>query len=448
MAPGDAQRAFAQAAAEDGIALAGQSFDWLCEQGHVGLERVAKLRRDPALVGPVTAAVRHLGAIYDRLGGDLSVLSASRENLLLPVELVHAPTGTLVEVDESAHFTSFRLAALELYPADALLDFDLEEYKELCRTWCSSTDALSRGLAAKGFGFGGVQRERAYHDALRDLATPAMGHPPLVRIAAPDGDGAAAYRSPAARAAPGASAVRLGDGDVDRRAAPAADPDLLRHLYRVHIRGEHVAALDADVVVGSVAAEDGPVSVLLDRGAAVERHLTLANPSHGDGGHRRRGMLPVVLMRPVDRAELAGEVLDQRVQHACDDPLAHRRRLARDPRGGVDGAAAVREREHDVRVRVSLAARLSRPDGNPTRWAVASCSTTSTVPVNLSPIAPILMSICALTDSGPVLSRTLAPSTHGTTRSRSTIAAKLSSSGLAVEKGCSSDDGDGVATLP
>ena len=53
--------------------------------------------------------------------------------------------------------------------------------------------ALSRGMPAKGFGFGGVQRERAYHDALLDLATPAMGHPPLVRIAALDGDGAAAY---------------------------------------------------------------------------------------------------------------------------------------------------------------------------------------------------------------------------------------------------------------
>ena len=48
-------------------------------------------------------------------------------------------------------------------------------------------------MPAKGFGFGGVLRERAYHDALRDLATPAMGHPPLVRIAATDGDGEAAY---------------------------------------------------------------------------------------------------------------------------------------------------------------------------------------------------------------------------------------------------------------
>ena len=31
-------------------------------------------------------------------------------------------------------------------------------------------------------------------DALRDLATPAMGHPPLVLIAAVDGDGVSAYR--------------------------------------------------------------------------------------------------------------------------------------------------------------------------------------------------------------------------------------------------------------
>ena len=193
MAPGDVQRAFAQAAAEDGIVLGSQSFDWLCEQGHVGLERVAKARRDPALVGPVTAALEQLGAIYARLNGDISVLYASRENLLLPVDLVHEATGTVIEVDESPHFTSFRLAALELYRSDVIVGFDLDEYRELCRAWSSTSDSLSRGLPAKGFGFGGVGRERAYHDALRDLATPAMGHPPLVRIAAVDGEGAAAY---------------------------------------------------------------------------------------------------------------------------------------------------------------------------------------------------------------------------------------------------------------
>lgn len=193
MVPGDVQLAFAQAAAADGIILKSRSFDWLCEQGHVGLERVAKARRDPALAVPVTAALETLAAIYARLKGDISVLHASRENLLLPVDLVHGPSGTVIEVDESFHFTSFRLAALDLYPADVKVAFDLDEHKELCRAWCSRTDGLSRGLATKGFGFGGVQRERAYHDALRDLATPAMGFPPVARIAAVDGDGAAAY---------------------------------------------------------------------------------------------------------------------------------------------------------------------------------------------------------------------------------------------------------------
>ena len=192
--PGKVQLAFAQAAAADGVALGSQTFDWFCEQGHVGLERVAKARRDPALVAPVLAALAPLAAIYGHLKGDVSVLHAARENLLLPVELVHEPSGTVIEVDEWVHFTTSRLAALELYPGDAAVGFDVDEYEELCRVWCARTDALSRGLPAKGFGFGGVHRERAYRDALLDLAAPAMGHPPVVRIAAVDGDGGAAYR--------------------------------------------------------------------------------------------------------------------------------------------------------------------------------------------------------------------------------------------------------------
>jgi hypothetical protein len=165
-----AHAAFAAAAAQDGIVLESASFDWLCEQGHVGLERVAKARRDPAIVKPVIAALEQLAAIYARLKGDVTVLHAARENLLLPVELFHPRTGTVVEIDEAAHFTSFRLTALDLYRADAPLGFDLDEHRALCREWAARSDGLERGLAAKGFGFGGRQRERAYHDALRDLA--------------------------------------------------------------------------------------------------------------------------------------------------------------------------------------------------------------------------------------------------------------------------------------
>ena len=181
--------AFARAAAEDGIVLGPQTFDWLCEQGHLGLERVAKARRDPAIVEPVKSALENLSAIFARLKGDFSVLPAARENLLLPVDLFHAPTGTVVAVDGAEHFTSFRLAALEHYPPE----LDVAAQRSLCREWAARSDRLERGLAAKGFGFGGRPRERAYHDALRDLAVPAMGHPPLVRITVLDDDPEGAY---------------------------------------------------------------------------------------------------------------------------------------------------------------------------------------------------------------------------------------------------------------
>ncbi len=137
------------------------------------------------------AALATLATIFVRLKGDPTVLPAARANLLLAPLL--ADGATLISVDGPEHFTSHRLAALELYPPDAALGFDRAEHAALCREHAPRTDAIDRGLAAKGFGFGGVPRERAYHDALRDLAVPAMGHPPLVRVTALDGDGAAAY---------------------------------------------------------------------------------------------------------------------------------------------------------------------------------------------------------------------------------------------------------------
>jgi hypothetical protein len=190
---GDLQRAFARASADDGILLGPTTFDWLTEQGHVGLERVAKARRDPALVAPVTSALAALAAIHAALRGDVAVLVASRENLLLPVDLFHAASGTVVAVDGPEHFTSARGTALQRYPSDARLGFDAGAALALCRELGPRTDGLSRGLPAKGFGFGGIARERAYRDALLDLGAPAMGHPPVIRIPAPDDDGAAAY---------------------------------------------------------------------------------------------------------------------------------------------------------------------------------------------------------------------------------------------------------------
>ena len=118
---------------------------------------------------------------------------AAKRLTSLPGDFLHPESMTFIEVDEHQHFTSRRLATLDLYPEGAALGFDLGEYRALCRDWAPRADRYRASKSAAAFGPGGRQAQRAYHDALRDLAVPAMGHPPLVRVAAPARDGAAAY---------------------------------------------------------------------------------------------------------------------------------------------------------------------------------------------------------------------------------------------------------------
>lgn len=180
MARGDCQREFAEAAAEAGVILTGQSFPWLCQQGHLALPD-GGVARDA------------LTKIYRMLGGDAELLSTARTTRLTG-DFVHEPTRTLIEIDEHQHFTSARLLTLDLYPVEVELGFDLDAYREMCKKWRGQADRAFAHRSARGFPTGGRQRQRAYYDALRDLATPAMGHPPLIRIAAPHDNGRAAFK--------------------------------------------------------------------------------------------------------------------------------------------------------------------------------------------------------------------------------------------------------------
>jgi hypothetical protein len=177
MPVGHCQREFGEAAAEDGIVLTAQSFPWLSQQGHLALPD-----------GPARELLEH---IYLALGGDLYALGTARSTALRG-DYVHEPTGTLIEIDESQHFTTARLTTLD---AGTALGFDLYHYKRQCRKLRAQSDRYRASKEALGFGPGGRARQRAYYDALRDLAAPALGHPPLVRIDAPHGNGRAAYRA-------------------------------------------------------------------------------------------------------------------------------------------------------------------------------------------------------------------------------------------------------------
>lgn len=180
MARGDCESAFCAAAERDGIQLLRAKVPWLNQRGHLHVPDEAR------------SAVPALQMIFELLGGVESAQAVKRTTAL-PGDYFHPPSGVFVEVDESQHFTSFRRATLDLYPTGTPLGFDLLEYKSLCQELSPRSDRYRRDKAAVGFGQGGRQRQRAYNDSLRDLVTPLMGHPPVIRVAAPDRDGDAAY---------------------------------------------------------------------------------------------------------------------------------------------------------------------------------------------------------------------------------------------------------------
>lgn len=181
MARGDCERAVAAAARVDGIELVpvGRSIGWLTQRGHLDLpEGLSDVRERLAL-------------IFVALGGDLTAQS-DKKSSPLPGDLIHVATRTLVEVDEYQHFTTFRRATLDLYPPDYPVEFDLDRYRDLCDRWSSKADRYRKTKAARGFGEVGRQRQRAYNDALRDLASAPMGYK-LIRVDAVEGNGQLAY---------------------------------------------------------------------------------------------------------------------------------------------------------------------------------------------------------------------------------------------------------------
>lgn len=177
---GACQEAVGLAAARDGVDLVLRQHDWLTQGGHLGLPAAAADARNA------------LERIYLALGGDLTVLASARTTALQN-DFFHAPTGTMVEVDEIQHFTSHRELSLSLYPSDVPLGYDAAQYIEMCRQHAPRADRYRRNKEARGFGPGGRQRQRAYYDALRDLGAPAVGLAPVIRIPALADDGTLAW---------------------------------------------------------------------------------------------------------------------------------------------------------------------------------------------------------------------------------------------------------------
>lgn len=185
MPVGDVERAVATAAAADGISLVGMPrVDWLNTHGHFALPAAA------------ASAVPALQRAFDALEGDEAEQRSKRYGLL-PSDLLHVASRTMVEVDEVQHFTSFRLLTLREVPR--VFGGGDESYEALCATWKVKADKYRASKTAKGFpGPFSRSRQRAYNDLLRDLVAPLMGYQ-LTRVPAPYLSGREAYLAAASR---------------------------------------------------------------------------------------------------------------------------------------------------------------------------------------------------------------------------------------------------------
>ncbi len=152
-----------------------------------------------------------LDNILAALDGDPAGLAAKTRGAMT-ADFLLRPRGVQVEYDEVQHFTSARAVTLELYPSQTPLAFDPVEYGATVARWKAKGDkGFAHKEAAEFPGRGGRQRQRAYFDAFRDLAAPHFGNGPVLRVAAPADDHAAAARrlaqmiktEPAFRAAAG-----------------------------------------------------------------------------------------------------------------------------------------------------------------------------------------------------------------------------------------------------
>ena len=98
-----------------------------------------------------------------------------KTELFPPCDYYIPQPGFVVEFDETQHFTALRKIALDLYPPNTPLGFEMEKWRSLCQ----SINAHDPSPEYR-------DEQRAWYDTLRDLVPPTRGLKPTIRIFAKD----------------------------------------------------------------------------------------------------------------------------------------------------------------------------------------------------------------------------------------------------------------------
>ncbi|MCX6246176.1 MAG: hypothetical protein NTW10_00445 [Bacteroidetes bacterium] len=121
--------------------------------------------------------------IFISLMGDRQASLAKRTMTLDCDAYFGGKYNFIFEFDEYQHFSSSRLKTFEFYPTDLQVNFSIDQWKQLCRTYKHEADKYRKSKTTTDFNFiGGRTAQRAYLDCFRDFLPEINGLKPTVRI--------------------------------------------------------------------------------------------------------------------------------------------------------------------------------------------------------------------------------------------------------------------------
>jgi hypothetical protein len=123
----------------------------------------------------------NIDKIFETLNGDTN---SKKRSVALKCDAFFGGQYNLIfEFDEFQHFSSARYKTFTFYPTETQLNFNINDWRELCIIHQDKADKYRLSKTTADFNFsGGRTAQRAYLDCFRDLLPEIHGLNPTLRI--------------------------------------------------------------------------------------------------------------------------------------------------------------------------------------------------------------------------------------------------------------------------